>query len=189
MNLPVPSAPTDNLYKFIALSGVALIVTGQFLPLGMVREINDKMADVRGAHITATAEAESQDLLEAEFQDTLAELRAVAKDGELRQAAGEVLAEVKKLHQRYHERLERKILLSSQAKFKESQLEFLQEEYGQKRRFGNVLSVLGLLLGALGFWRWYAIYQRPMDKKAELELAELVAERGLSGDAAPDAPE
>jgi hypothetical protein len=46
MNLPVPTLPTDNLYKFMALSGLAIIIFSLVFPMIRISEIKLKMVEV-----------------------------------------------------------------------------------------------------------------------------------------------
>ena len=43
MNLPLP--PTDNLYKFVALSGTILFILGLYAPLYLDEQFHDKLLD------------------------------------------------------------------------------------------------------------------------------------------------
>jgi hypothetical protein len=45
--MPTPSLPTDNLYKFIALAGIALVVATVVLGFGTYRDLLDREAELR----------------------------------------------------------------------------------------------------------------------------------------------
>jgi len=46
MNLPVPTLPTDNLYKFMALSGLAIVIFSFVFPMIRMSEIKLKLVEV-----------------------------------------------------------------------------------------------------------------------------------------------
>ena len=46
MNLPIPTLPTDNLYKFMALSGLAILIFSLVFPVIRMSEIKLKMVEL-----------------------------------------------------------------------------------------------------------------------------------------------
>ena len=46
MSMQIPNLPTDNLYKFIALSGLSIFLFSFFIPLYLNYSINQQIAEV-----------------------------------------------------------------------------------------------------------------------------------------------
>ena len=44
----IPNLPTDNLYKFMALSGVILLVASVFFPLNLISKLNEEIVIYNG---------------------------------------------------------------------------------------------------------------------------------------------
>jgi hypothetical protein len=54
MNLPTPGIPTDNLYKFIAISGLVVFVAGFLVPLQLQNNIDLEATKLSSAIRNAT---------------------------------------------------------------------------------------------------------------------------------------
>ena len=48
MNLPLPTPPTDNLYKFLAIAGLALLLAGILVPEIAARNLERDLGYVEG---------------------------------------------------------------------------------------------------------------------------------------------
>lgn len=184
MTFPMPQPPTDNLYKFVALSGVVLIVAGQSLPFSIFREVVDRRL-----------EAESLNLLRKAHQENDAEfLSGIQQDSEqLRREVDELMAEKAKglppdptlkpeleakiqaifeKTERSRERLAESRIRNAQWEAKALQHSSLIAEYDLRSNMGFALHFLGVVMALWGFRRWYVVFQKPLDAKARAELAE-----------------
>ena len=48
MNLPLPSIPTDNLYKFVAIAGLVMILAGLIIPQLTIRKVDELVSTTEG---------------------------------------------------------------------------------------------------------------------------------------------
>jgi hypothetical protein len=54
MNPPLPALPTDNLYKFVAISGLVLVVVGVIVPIRLQTDIERRLAPMVAGLAAAT---------------------------------------------------------------------------------------------------------------------------------------
>lgn len=150
MNMPAVPLPTDNLYKFLALSGVALVALSFIYPIRRLGELEAK-----------TIETEVQvSTLEIEVRDITADIDAAER-------GHPDTDEVKTLRKRNSASEVKSAELRGRAKL----LNALQHDLEWTRRVLLALGVVGLFLSTLGFLLWYFRIQRP---------ADVLAARGLN---------
>jgi hypothetical protein len=135
-----PSLPTDNLYKFIALSGVVLVVAGFYLPWHRAEEIWDRLEQVK---------AESA-VLTVDVQYLLDEAKKAKSD-----SASDVPALRKTLQE-----LERRKAVQE---VKVGSLERLTLNLWLLYAASLVLTAVGVVMMKKGFKFWYERVQQPMD--------------------------
>ena len=139
-----PTAPTDNLYKFLALTGLALLLFSLVYPANLMRELELRAAETKTRHALLKEEI-------TQLQDDIQV--AMARDSK---SADEWLS----LKQRHQELRLKKIQADGETRL-------LAVLIMQTRYVFNAL-VLGSLLGYgmahLGFHLWYTRVQRPADQ-------------------------
>jgi|CXWL01.1.fsa_nt_gi biopolymer transport protein ExbB/TolQ len=143
MNLP--SLPTDNLYKFVALTGLALLALSLTFPVSKIIELQ-------------MAVTESQALrAKLDIQDDTVERALQKLEKSISPSAGEV-ASVRELHE---QRKLMQIELDKTSKLNTYQLEWIQ-----LYRSASIIGlILGSVLATLGFRFWYIRVQRPLDQR------------------------
>ena len=144
MNLPAP--PTDNLYKFFALAGLALSAFCFVYLLTQVGDLELKSIEVRTQakilEVDVSALKHAIAVLEAKKDPTAEEIRQRG-------------VQIQQLEIKFVEH--------------EGQQDRLRTLTQNLRTVLNLLSVgslLGLPIAGLGFYLWYVRVQRPADKLA-----------------------
>ncbi|HJQ53479.1 MAG TPA: hypothetical protein VJ825_06515 [Gemmatimonadaceae bacterium] len=165
MDLPlVPRIPTDNLYKFVALSGVLMLVVGVALPFVVIyrqdnesRSINAEM-DVRSARLSTVVQQlkRSNDFLRGGGSRRSYEA--------MRDSANRVIDSLT---------VTEPLIKTRRAAWKE-QYDFFDIPV----IIGMCMAAAGLLLAVWGFASWYIKLQKPLDA--------LIAKQSASVPAPPD---
>ena len=149
MNLP--SFATDNLYKFMALAGVFLLVFGAVYPSQKVSELELRRAASNTERRVLLIQA-------ASLKDDVA---AAKKSPPATEALVALLAE----------RLVELEVKQAQIAGKEAEVEVLTEDLRFAWRTLKVGLILGAVLSSVGFGCWYFRVQRPQDKLLQRQLA------------------
>ena len=151
MDIPgVPRLPTDNLYKFVALSGLVVFLVCLILPwLGLFRE-------------WGAADALDQDSRLAEFRLTVLSERinSLSPAIEAGRRDSAIVARVESNGVQLRREREAAVLLRTRTTQ-------IREEIGLLQSLTNVCVVFGTFgLGwsIWGFWRWYTKLQKPLDE-------------------------
>lgn len=140
MELPIP---TDNLYKFLALAGVALVVLGYVVPHDKINDIERRIAEADAQRLIFTAELHALD------KDTsLAKQLKTVPPEQLKDLTGRLLDVQRKFAQIDGADLQVNVM--------KKQLEREQALFRQLVRLGSMLSLSGFVL-------WYVLVQRPTD--------------------------
>ena len=149
MNLP--ALPTDNLYKFLALSGLVLFVISFVFPRSLVDELELKTVETQ-----------------TEVNLLVREVSALNKDVDVAAAKPNLSDEaLEKLSERRDQLNEKAIRLEGQKERQKTLLKQLRYAVDLSL-FG---SILGYLIAHVGFWLWYTRVQR---------LADLLARKQAS---------
>lgn len=143
---------TDNLYKFLAMSGVALASLSLAYPTQLVNELEIQVVELKAQRSKLEIK---NDLLRRQMK--------LVDSGQIngKTSSAEVAtmlkaeAELKSNESDFTASTEKTKLLIAQAHF-----------FNTLGLFG---SVTGLCMAALGFFRWYKKVQLPADKKAVAE--------------------
>lgn len=155
MNFPTLPA-TDNLYKFVALVGVTLIVLGILFPVTKEQELSLRIIQSNGdvAKYNIAVQHLNEDLAHA--QSVLRNPIALNKD--------EVSARVQQKNRELQ-------IQSAGIDAKKQELEELKQQLDQWRALcGNVV-VAGIILAVIGFVLWYALVQHWQDRALRREFA------------------
>ena len=181
--------PTDNLYKFMALSGIVLVVAF-FIPLVFFRQTAmEYLAQVRGSKELEVQEKfvnqrlETLKLRQQHLIDTKNKLQKrlegvnSASNSETDKLEGllkETNSEIESIEDASHE-------LSLNLALKRAQVDSEETVNFNERRDSRVLIVvgviwvvLGLALSFAGFWLWYKKLQRYQDRVAKKEAEDKV---------------
>ena len=145
MNLPIP--PTDNLYKFAALSGTILFILGLYTPLYLDEQFNDKSVNLELKNAKLTADID--------YCNRQLKLSAADSSNSEKLKAG--LRETSELLRQEDQQIqEQKILIKN------------IERLGKQIIIADLISIFIILLGLavviIGYRLWYIRIQRPMDK-------------------------
>lgn len=145
----IPNLPTDNLYKFIALSGMSLILISIYLYLSTFENIKNELSSIGYEMALLTLDIENKEYdLKENAENTItpeAHKELLNENREMRRKNGQHAIQVQRNCNR------------------------LQELQSLK---GNVklLLLFGLVMSLTGFQQWYVKIQKPMDEKISLEL-------------------
>jgi hypothetical protein len=194
--MSISGPPTDNLYKFLAITGVLLvIIPAQFAfqrgvelsiqlekSQGRVKALEisvngllEKSKDLEGNRKqldNAITTLERDSLERVESRDKLSD--RVKRLDARREKLGETTQSMQKILE--STRIDRESL-NSEVKIMRIMLFALCVYYVM----AVVCLVVGLRLSFLGFLRWYELYQRPLDIAAERELDRLLLDDAGSG--------
>lgn len=141
MNLQ--SVPTDNLYKFMAVSGLVLLIFSSYFPITQIRQLEGR-SDELELELTA---------LEVEMK----QLQVAASRAETMKRPSR--EEVRLLRQTANE-LERRLALF---KVKKAILDRLVRQSKQLLAWMLIGTVGGAMLSTVGFTLWYLRLQRFQD--------------------------
>ncbi len=167
MNLP--TVPTDNLYKFMALSGLIAAGAAFYFPINRLYEIRLLMVD-------ATLQAE---LLEVEhgrvgrdltmLEEDMKRLGADKPCGETDGDLATTVSRCKKLiedAEKLRERNNALAIKNAQIQSEKSKIDVLIEQAKWMGRLSFLGLFGGFLASSLGFLFWYLRVQRPADERA-----------------------
>lgn len=170
--MTLPSLPTDNLYKFLALAGLFLAVFGYVYPTNRLTELQIKQASIETEWSVLNVEMDRLKADTADVERSLRRLEAEAETEptEARRNAAKISADGKKLRERLHELEIKKIGLEG----KDRETKIVQAEISSARTLLNVCVVVGVLLTGLGFVSWYFRVQRLQDQQLKNSTASVV---------------
>ena len=139
----MPSLPTDNLYKFLAVSGLVIFIFSQVLPVIRISEIRMKLVEVR-------TQSNILKVLSEELEEDIAiwknktSLTPEEKDS-FRKRLIEIRIKTAELRGRFE-----------QVESLNRDLDYLMILF-----WGGLL--IGVGISVLGFLAWYFIVQKPND--------------------------
>jgi hypothetical protein len=176
--LAFPSLPTDNLYKFVALAGVAIIVSTLYLLVTQSLNIVDRVTNTREAAHTAIARHDIV-LKRAQNLNELLKNSIAARNGTLKK-------DPQKLDIGYSDDEIKAAMKSLEQSEEESALELVKVKDALERSKLELVAAICLLimglfaqaagwsLAAWGFRCWYWRIQAPLDDQLlnNLWLAE-----------------
>ncbi|HLG35875.1 MAG TPA: ATP-dependent Clp protease proteolytic subunit [Bacteroidia bacterium] len=157
--MTIPNLPTDNLYKFIALSGLALMIVFVLYPIKRWSEANIEMAKIRGDTVMIFRKAwlinnERTELskMETKLNDELKTNRLLLE---------EVLKAKNSLKEKDYD-------FKISAAEVQAKLLLLDEQDRQKDIMLNISiagGLVGIALAIIGFILWYVRVQKPIDQQ------------------------
>ncbi|MFH1315373.1 MAG: hypothetical protein ABIH67_03175 [Candidatus Uhrbacteria bacterium] len=141
----IPNLPTDNLYKFIALVGVVVLLAASYFPIIKARELRLAMIEIEGK--IKSLEIEVQYL-----QDINKKLEPNESTGDRNKE--ELLDKAYKLKMKNEE-------LRTNSK----KVEVIGIDYECIRKIQTYGMIFGFILSAFGFFLWYFKIQKYQDKQ------------------------
>jgi hypothetical protein len=152
--MTLPNLPTDNLYKFLALGGLTLILFSFVFPKmqehGLNRVLWETKIDIDVAEEQLRYIDEQSSILEAKRQE------AYRKNANLKPLKDD---EMRILDLQHNLRIQQ-----AQARNKTKLLSDLSQELVGIRLFAKIGIALGLALTCFGFFLWYVKLQRHQDE-------------------------
>ena len=143
----IPSLPTDNLYKFIAMTGLVLVIFVIVYPSQKLVELTLKKID---------AETDVS-VISNEIKDVSEEIRRLES---IAKKKGHVAGtELEELSKRNSEARDKNRRIEGELK----KIQVLEMQHKTLESITKPLFALGLLLMATGFLCWYVLVQRPTD--------------------------
>lgn len=162
MDIPgVPQIPTDNLYKFVSLSGILMLLVGFAVPpVTRYRAMQADLALIAWYRAEIAQRARGIDqlsrsigIVEAANQQAFAGSREQAADAINKADAVADSA--------------REVADSAEQRDVETRRQAVEGDREFFARFvlvGYGLAFVGILLATWGFWNWYIKLQKPMDE-------------------------
>lgn len=144
----ISSLPTDNLYKFMSIFGLVVLIFSASFPINLIHNLELEMVKVETENKLIDHEAS---LLEKKI--TKAEKKETLSTSEVQQLKDDA-NNIKIKHIISSGEIEKLRVLSSQLVF----------SWG----LAKIGASCGLTLSILGFLLWYFLVQKPMDLKATL---------------------
>ncbi|WP_326999518.1 hypothetical protein [Comamonas testosteroni] len=143
-----PAAPTDSLYKFMALTGLLLAVFCFFYPVQIANELKVTVieldASVKKLKLSSAHASTVIELYNAKRETTRLTAEELVKLNEM------VLTQNSAVE-------DKNALLEKQT--------LLIESYKEIKKYGDVGFWLGFLLSIFGFYFWYTRVQRHVDRE------------------------
>lgn len=164
---PLP-IPTDNLYKFVALSGAALLIASFIFPLTRLDEIELAAQQTSAQRKVLGVEVTALETELAQLGDDVKRLDAavVARSQSavtLKEDAGQAKGRLVELEKR------RLTLLIKKAEIQgnEEKSALLLKQMDRTWSFLKLGGFAGLAMAHVGFLLWYRRVQRPVDLEAQ----------------------
>lgn len=181
----IPSLPTDNLYKFMALSGLLVLILSAYYPLHLHREWENQNIDLQKELSISHQQVK---VLDDSINQVTSQIKAFDpnfgitqgdKVKSFEQAKILVLRgekkynSLKKLILTYEilERKKEKIIITNNAKINKQNL--LIESLNEFDPFQLVLIVIGVVLTMTGFFLWYHRSQKINDEILNAQHSEV----------------
>jgi len=152
----MPNLPTDNLYKFLALAGLAIAVLSFWHAEGKLSEIKYKIASLEG----------DVGLMKV-YEDALQKNRDSIRASIKRKSVSD--EEMKELYKQHHEYLLKNAEFQAKTKF----VLVLIEEGKRVSTLSIWIETIGVLISYIGFQLWYIRVQKPNDMLLRKQLEDL----------------
>ena len=158
--------PTDNLYKFIAIFGLVILLTSVYYPFQMMQELSFKVYEIE-------AKAE---LMEYKNKYLEGRIKYITKRLE---NESDIEVQQKIYDDYYKQEIELKeAILSVKENTKKAELLLKNiETYEILRKYGTLV---GAFLIFLGFLNWFRFLQNPLDKQIENSIATNNTQKNLT---------
>ena len=142
--MKLPTLPTDNLYKFLALTGLVVALASVIFPYSKEYDSAIDMMEI----------LQERKLLVIETKYLKVEVEAIRKTETHGDASIQLLEKLKEIELR-------DALLTA----KREQQDYIQLHIELLNKYSKRSFVIGIILSALGFLLWYFKVQRYQDKR------------------------
>ena len=173
-----PQIPTDSLYKFMALSGLAIVLVFILFPGEKLLEIEKQSVGIQGDYKISCLEFDesTKELKEvyARQEKILAEYNRIISERDLSNATVKRVNELKEKVDVDSKLAHQKLIQKEIAKIKTDTK--LQEMHANGTYFKTTLNILaigatiGSLMAVFGFYFWYIRVQVLQDKLLAIQL-------------------
>lgn len=156
------SPPTDNLYKFVAISGLAIFLffTWSRLQIGLEED--------RLQRRSISSQIDTLMFFENEVPRWRDFTRKLRSEGKTEEEISEQLTPVMKESEKNPEF---QSLFAVSSKAAKQHMEYL-ERVAAERALYNVLIFVGINISVVGFYFWWVRVQKPSDELLKLQLAK-----------------
>jgi hypothetical protein len=170
MEIPIPRLPTDNLYKFVALSGVLLVIVGYGIPAYSLVRSSALARPILREQVERIAR---QKVMISQYE------RSTAAYKKNDAAAGRALYDSAN---RLNDSLKRTSPLADEAFDEVKEDRDLLNDFV---KVGFLLVAIGGICAIWGFTNWYTKLQRPLDEiiSREAKGLEALEDKAPSGEA------
>ena len=177
--MTIPNLPTDNLYKFTALSGVILIIFSLYYPREKLYETRLKIIDVGYKMKVLEAKrriiSKSIDENSRELKSFNRELNKIFEKIENRKIKGEdsktIISDLKKkrsYHLKKHLKADHKLaeleLYGLKILKLQKETEMLNDIYVSRAFISIFINIFGIIMAFIGFKLWYTRVQKCIDR-------------------------
>jgi hypothetical protein len=182
MNLP--TFPTDNLYKFMAISGLFVCIFSLVYPWTRISEIRLKILEnntkVKILHIESNELNKERDRLTKDIEaldktiDTTEEKRTLKSlnDKDIPNIKNK-LVEINLKYAAIHEKSMQVLIKCEQIQGRTEQIDALMKDFKVAWIFLIVGSLVGVNIAVTGFYRWYFFIQKPSDLLLKKQVEEI----------------
>jgi hypothetical protein len=148
--------PTDNLYKFMAVFGIVMVVSGFALDQKTRRDFSDALTELQVQHSHVMRELRIDGVRTKELLDRLHELGNSTPAEQKQQL--EVLRQLERVSP--SDRRQSEGLIRAEGRY-----EALKEDYVKTGLVALSLQMGGIGVAAAGFWLWYHRLQKQLDER------------------------
>jgi len=162
--------PTDNLYKFVAITGMVVVAYSLLGPWRQVDHTWKEVFDLKTETATLTAEVETF-TSEVRFRRELMRGQPTAPLGSAAERADRISRQNEE--SRYIEEQNRRLqVANARIEGNREKLAYLVKRTATLQRLGLAGLALGVVLGSLGFAGWYIRIQRLQDRRLVRETED-----------------
>jgi hypothetical protein len=148
----IPAIPTDNLYKFLALSGIALVIISLLYPEHAIRGLKTQSINAQTELSVLNAEAKD---ISSDIAD-LKNMKSIAVD------------KLDDLSRKNNELRIRGLRAGGEVR----KIEFFATQESKLLAYSRPLFWLGCAMSFFGFLLWYVKVQRPADALVKKQAPE-----------------
>lgn len=147
------SLPTDNLYKFMAISGLVILIISLIFPFYFKKKFTFRIYEIRKNHNINMIKKEGIERKVSKLEDGLKQVRSQADLDEISESSEQIVSEQNQLSF---------ILEDTDCELKK--IEYLSDSVKFLNGFSVIGTLSGLVLTSFGFYLWYIKLQSFLDK-------------------------
>ena len=185
-----PQIPTDNLYKFMALSGLALIIAFILVPGQKLLDLEKQTAQLSGEYEILEIELKERDdefsSVHEKIEAIERKIKAVPKNSILKESErSEFIADKQTLEDAYqnaHQRLVQTKILRAKTSAKLNELKVTSSSIKATNRVLAVGAFVGIFLMTYGFRLWHQRVQLLQDQLLKMQVGAGAPNPALNSD-------